>query len=172
MSMKEWFWDQVKKIAIESVKSYNTKFMEKIYEIASNVVRSVQEASNETYDSIWLPTEWAPIDLDNAIIFILLWNFRDVQEQSHLVREAWKWHCQSYKKLLGQFQGQNKSRFLEPHYKVRVNLWLVHNTKHSMKHFQESEELLDPKNWYENLQTYKFFCKKIQHFIVAPKNML
>ena len=37
---------------------------------------------------------------------------------------------------------------------------------------KKCEELLDPRNWDESLQTYKFVCRKCQHSIVAPKQML
>lgn len=46
------------------------------------------------------------------------------------------------------------------------------NCKTSHKAFpRKCDELLDPRSWDENLQAYKFLCRKCRHSIVAPKSM-
>ena len=36
---------------------------------------------------------------------------------------------------------------------------------------RKCEELLDPRNWDENLESYKFCCSKCRHSIVSPKKL-
>ena len=37
---------------------------------------------------------------------------------------------------------------------------------------RKCEELLDPRNWDESSQVYKFLCRQCRHLMVSPKQML
>ena len=171
-----WFLNQVMKTATNLATSCNVSSMEGICETAWNAMRSVRCASKR--GRIWkhLIGPHLPIGPQLALIM-------QSSLFCHEILEMWRNNQEWLGKAAGDFVDPIK--FFWDGSKVRLcqNFWnpaatwelpvVCPQCKTSHKAFpRKCEELLDPRNWDESSQVYKFLCRQCRHLMVSPKQML
>lgn len=130
------------------------------------------QASEEGYESIRLSTNWSSASFDHAIVLILSRDSGDVRNNQEWLGKA---ACDFVDPIKNFWDG-SKIRLCQNFWNPAATwelLVVCPQCKTSHKAFpRKCEELLDPRNWDESSQVYKFLCRQCRHLMVSPKQML